>query len=222
MKRIICVALCVVLCLSGCGGVALTDSEMGVVSEYAAYVVLKHNRLYHARLQEEVYEAETEPETTVASSQENTAGNTENAGETEKQEAATLAEALGLEGFEVEYKGYETKDAYEDEYFNFSAVTGKTLLVLHFDITNSTETEQVADVLQNQFKFRCTVNHEKRVGSQLTMLVNDLYSFKENLASGETKEAVLIFQIPEDYREKVETLDLTVKSDKQSYKYTLE
>lgn len=226
MKRLMCIVLCVVLCLSGCGNIALTDSEMGMVSEYAAYVVLKHNRLYNSRLQEEVYEVETRPEIPAVMETTPQGENTENTdGEesvsSEVEDIATLAEGLGLDGLEVEYKDYEIMRSYADEYFNFSATTGKVLLVLRFDITNVGETEQEADVLQSQFKFRCTVNHEKRVGSQLTMLVNDLYSFKEVLAPQETKEAVLIFQLPEKYENAVESLDLTVKNDEESHKYKL-
>jgi len=226
MKRLMCILLCVVLCLSGCGNIALTDSEMGMVSEYAAYVVLKHNRLYNSRLQEEVYEVETRPEIPVVMETTPQGENTENAESedgvsSEIEDIGTLAEGLGLDDFEVEYKDYALMETYADEYFNFSATTGKVLLVLRFDITNAGETEQEADVLQNQFKFRCTVNHEKRVGSQLTMLVNDLYSFKEVLAPQETKEAVLIFQLPEKYENAVESLDLTVKNDEESHKYNL-
>ena len=227
MKRLVCIVLCVVLCLSGCGNIALTDSEMGMVSEYAAYVVLKHNRLYNSRLQDEVYEVETRPGIPVVMETTPQGEVTENpdGGQSSSsgvEDIAALSEGLGLDGFEVEYKDYELMDTYADEYFNFSATTGKTLLVLRFDITNPEETEQEADVLQNQFKFRCTVNHEKRVGSQLTMLVNDLYSFKEVLAPQETKEAVLIFQLPEKYENAVESLELTVKNDEESHKYTLE
>lgn len=224
MKKIVCMALCMVLCLSGCESAAMTDSEIGVVSEYAAYVVLKHNSLYNSRLQEAVYEAETKPEIpTVGETTEAADGESGTGAENSSEKAeTTLAEALGLTGFEVEYKGYDLTDAYADEYFNFPAADGKTLLVLHFDITNGTETEREADVLKSQLKFRCTVNREKRVGSQLTMLVNDLYSFKEMLAAQETKEAVLIFQLPEKYEAGVETLDLTIKDDGGSHKYTLE
>lgn len=222
MKKILCMILCIVLCLSGCGSAAMTDSEMGMISEYAAYVVLKHNSLYNSRLQE-VYETETRPEAAAGETTE-TGDREETTGEESASEVteAALEDALGLEGFEVKYKGYELTDAYADEYFNFPAAEGKTLLVMYFDITNRTEAEREADVLKSQLKFRCTVDHEKRVGSQLTMLVNDLYSFKEVLAAQETKEAVLIFQLPEKYEAGVKTLDLTIKDGSGSYKYTLE
>lgn len=222
MKRWICILACVSLCLTGCSNIALSDREAGMISEYAAYVVLKHNKMYNSRLQDEVYE--TEPETTAAepaqnpeSEPETTAGGTQSATE----DLSTLAQGLGLEGFEVEYTGYDTVKTYEDEYFNFSAVSDKILLVLHFTITNTGDQEKEADVLANQFKFRCTVNREKRVGSQLTMLLNDLYSFKEVLAPQEKKEAILIFQLPGKYENAIETLDFTVKNSETSHRYKL-
>lgn len=224
MKRLICVLACISLCLTGCGSIQMTDSEMGMVSEYAAYVVLKHNRLYHSRLQEEVYE--TEPETTMViqtnqPAENETAGSETSSNSMETESIAALARGLGLDGFEVEYTGYSTMSTYADDYFNFSATEGKTLLILHFDITNPSQQEMEANVLVNQFKFRCTVNHEKRVGSQLTMLLNDLYSFKEMLAPEETREAVLVFQVAEKYENAIESLDLTVKNDEENHRYNL-
>lgn len=223
MKRMICVLACACLCLTGCANVELTDKEMGMVSEYAAYVVLKHNRMYHSKLQEEVYE--TEPETTmsIAAAEPGTEAGEEDstASKAETQDISTVAEGLGLDGLQVEYVGYDMMKTYEDSYFSFSATADKVLLVLHFDITNDTEQEMEADVLKNQLKFRCTVNKEKRVGSQLTMLLNDLYSFKEVVAPGETKEAVLIFQLPGKYEDAIESLDFTIKSAEETYRYSL-
>lgn len=218
MKKLLCILACVSLCLTGCADISLTDREEGMIAEYAAYVVLRHNRMYQSRLQDEVYE--TEPETTAAVvlPQETTAEGGSSSG---KENLATLAQGLGLEGFEVEYTGYETMKTYADEYFNFSATSDNILLVLHFDITNLEEQEKEANILSSQFKFRCTVNLEKRVGSQLTMLLNDLYSFKEVLAPQETKQAVLIFQLPGKYEGAIESLDFTVKNTEESHRYTL-
>ncbi len=195
-----------------------------MISEYAAYVVLHHNRMYHGRLQDEVYE--TKPETTLpvimptteASSEENNAGSSVSS---ETEDLSTLAQVLGLTGFTVEYTGYDTIDSYEDEYFNFTATSGRTLLVLHFDITNRGEQEAEADVLKSQLRFRCVVNREKRVSSQLTMLVNDLYSFRSTIGPSQKEEAILIFQLPGKYENAVETLELTIKGEDGSHKYNL-
>ncbi len=220
MKRLICILACVSMCLTGCSDIKLTDRESGMISEYAAYVVLKHNRMYNSKLQDEVYE--TEPETTTAVAAQKPENETEASRvQSGVEDISTLAQGLGLEGFEVEYTGYDTVKTYADEYFNFSATSDNILLVLHFNITNTGDQEKEADVLVNQFKFRCTVNREKRVGSQLTMLVNDLYSYKEVIAPREKKEAILIFQLPGKYENAIESLDFTVKNDETSHRYTL-
>lgn len=226
MKRLICILACACLCLTGCANVELTDKEMGMVSEYAAYVVLKHNRMYHSKLQDEVYE--TEPETTMVittAAPETATGTAEEGDSTSTkstmEDIATVADGLGLSDFQVEYTGYNMMKSYEDSYFSFSATADNVLLVLHFNITNNNEQEMEADVLKNQLKFRCTVNKEKRVGSQLTMLVNDLYSFKEVIAPKETKEAILIFQLPGKYENAIESLDFTVKNGEETHRYTL-
>ena len=224
MKRLLCVLCLVCVMLTGCSAIELTDQEAGMISEYAAYVVLRHNRMYHARLQDEVYE--TEPETmapAIMQPEQPADGSGSGSGGTSSgvEDLSTLAQALGLEGFQVNYSGYDIMKSYEDEYFSFSATSKNTLLVLRFEITNTGEQEAEANVLKNQLRFRCTVNHEKRVGSQLTMLVNDLYSFKSVIAPQETQEAILIFQVPEKFDNAVEALELTVKGNDRSHKYNL-
>ncbi len=225
MKKLLCLLACVSLCLTGCADISLTEQEAGMISEYAAYVVLKHNRLYNNRLQEEVYE--TEPETTMVvatqpAKPDNT-GDTQGTGSSisEEEDISALASGLGLDGFDVKYTGYETMDTYADEYFNFSATANNTLLILHFTLVNMGEQEAEADILSKQFKFRCTVNQEKRVGSQLTMLVNDLYSFHDVFAPQEEKEAVLIFQLPNKYKDAIESLSFTVKNEEENHRYSL-
>lgn len=212
--------------LTGCSAIELTDQEAGMISEYAAYVVLRHNRMYHARLQDEVYE--TEPETVAPvimqpeqSTDSSGSGSGSGGLSSEAEDLSTLAQALGLDGFQVDYTGYDMMKSYEDEYFSFSATSKNVLLVLRFDITNTGEQEAEANVLKNQLRFRCTVNREKRVGSQLTMLVNDLYSFKNTMAPQEKQEAILIFQVPEKFDNAVETLELTVKGNEESHKYNI-
>lgn len=224
MKRIICLLACISIGLTGCSSVTLTAKESDMIAEYAAYVVLKHDISYNSKLQDEVLE--TEPETTTSTetasgSQQGGGGQTEES--TAAQPELTLTEALGLgSGFQAECTGYEVSDLYEDEYFRFPATTNKTLLVLHFNIKNTTQEEKECNILVNQLAFRCQINGEGKVGAQLTMLLNDLYSFKEMMAPEEVKEAVLIFQISDSYENNMESIDFIVKNNGVSYTYPIE
>ena len=91
---------------------------------------------------------------------------------------------------------------------------------MKFDITNRTGEEKECDILSKERTYRCRVNDTERFGAQLTMLLDDLASFKEVFAANETKQAVLIFQIPAEYEGTITTLDLTVRGEGESNSYS--
>ena len=77
------------------------------------------------------------------------------------------------------------------------------------------------NILEKQLSFRCLINKEKKVGSQLTMLLNDLSSLKETFAANETKEVLLIFQVSDSYDGNISSLQLTIKNGEESNHYSL-
>lgn len=235
MKKRLCAVLCAAaVLLAGCGGIELTESENDMIAEYAATVLLKYSKAYQPMLQDEVFETETKPETNTFNPTSSTDSSASQNGQNNlgSAEAAvvpekSLSEALGIasEGFQAEYTGYEMTASYpntEAAYFVMKAAKDKELLVLKFEITNTSAEEKECDILSKQLVYRCRINGEERFGSQLTMLLDDLSSYKEVLAPGETKQAVLIFQVPSEYQEKIETLNLTVKGDGGSSSYQYE
>lgn len=216
---------------TGCSslGVSLTAQESDLIAEYASYVVLKHDKTYKAKLQDEVIE-ETQsawitPDTVKALSSDSAQGNGNQSGTSQPQETAsakTMSEAILPEGFSLEYTGYTLQNQYTDDIISFTATKGNILMVCNFKITNTQSEVAECNILERKLSFRCRINEEKRVGSQLTMLLNDLYSFEQTLEANETKDAVLIFQIPESYRDNVVSAVLTVKFEEESYDYDLE
>ena len=197
MKRKICAVLCAAtVLLTGCGALDLTDRESDLISEYAATILLKHSRTYQPKLQEEVIE--TTPDnyftSTVATnpSQSGQSGQTAATSTTSTEAPAkTLSEALGVaqDGFQVEYVGYEITNTYpstEDAYFAMRATQNKRLLVMKFQITNHSGGEKECDILSKERTYRCRINDTERFGAQLTMLLDDMASFKEVFAAGET------------------------------------
>ena len=101
------------------------------------------------------------------------------------------------------------------------AVEGTKLLVCKFQVTNQSGQESILNILEKQLSFRCLINKEKKVGSQLTMLLNDLSSLKETFAANETKEVLLIFQVSDSYDGNISSLQLTIKNGEESNHYSL-
>lgn len=236
MKKRICAVVCAVtMLLSGCGGIQITERENDVMAEYAATLLLKYSTTYQSKLQDTVKETETtvsRPNTTNNNSSTNAFSSQigQSAQNNQLNETTVsqknLAQSLGIaDGFQVEYQGYEITNAYPkstDTYFSMQATKGKMLLVLKFNIINTSGEEKECDVLSSQPSFRCTVNSENRFNSQLTMLLDDLSSYKETITAGETKQAILIFQIPEKYENSVEQIELTVKNGSESNNFSLQ
>lgn len=236
MKKRVCAVLCAAMVLlTGCGAVDLTDSESNLISEYAAMVLLKYSRTYQPRLQDKVVEVETTrdiysmPTTTSADLPETQNGSSSSNGSDSSAVAElstkSLAETLGVsaEGFRVEYAGYEVVEKYTDSKSPYLSIQVKSkdqrYLVLKFDITNSSGEEKECDILSQKNSYRCRVNDKERFGAQFTMLFDDLATFKEVFSAGETKQAVLIFQISAEYEGNIEELRLTVKGEEESNTY---
>lgn len=238
MKKRLCAVLCAAtVLLAGCGEIELTDSENDMVAEYAATLLLKYSNMYSPKLQDEVIEIVTEPVLPVVNpsvpanssdTQNSQSGqNSSTPSEPAVVSTKSLSEALGIaaEGFQTEYTGFEMTASYpkaENAYFVMTAANNKSLLVLKFSITNNSGEEKECNVLSQQLTYRCRINENERFGSQLTMLLDDLSSYKEIFAADETKQAVLIFQVPSEYEGSIEKVDLTIKGEDGSNTYRYE
>lgn len=148
-------------------------------------------------------------------------------GESETLPQKSLSELLGLPDFDIQYMGYEVMDSYEEtitEEFGVSvdAVAGDKLLVLYFDMTNLSENEQEADILNQYTRFRVFVNDGNQVNTQATLLSNDLSNLKETFAGGETKSTVLIVEMKEEELAEITSVRLTAKLTDDSTTLDLE
>ena len=144
----------------------LTDSEMDVVAEYAAKVLLESDSIYHSVLlsQEKVEEILNPtptllPTLTVAPTSAPMAGDSFSSttgqnsmssgalditpllGDTEET-TKQLTQMLGQENLHLSYKGYEVKESLVgNEFYRLEAKEGKQYIILNFEIENQTEKE---------------------------------------------------------------------------------
>lgn len=246
-KLLLVISLILTISLCGCGlvpSVELTESEQKVIAEYAAGLLLKYDKNYSGsilKVEEEIEEEPQlpvveEPDTVVDTeeSQDIPAGEypetefdedlvADNAGEADEESVysdKSIAEAIGIEGFDIIYKSYQVCSIYppeesEDLVFSLEAAPGMELLILQFGITNDMPDRAVCNVLDTEAGFRLVINGSERIQYQKTMLLNDLSSYSEEVEGYGMSDAVLVFEISEGTSSSISSLDLIVKKDNE-------
>lgn len=230
-------ALAVLMLLGGCGEAPydITEKEQDIIVNYAAHVVTKYNAYQKEGLTyvnlEEAEEEETEVKEAVSEeSQEESL--TENAVSSVLPEnvqentdtvytPVSLTEVFGTSALTVDYVGARLEDSYvEKNYYALYPDAGKMYLVLGIDITNESEEPVDVDYLTRGAKFQVTVNDETTSSAETTILMEDFSTYQGRIEAGETKETVLLFQIPATVTS-VENVKLIV-SDGDNYQIILE
>lgn len=237
-KGAVCGALLCAMALSmtACGNVIpdLTEEESQRVGEYAAVTLLKYDANNRSRLVDpEIVIAKLEKDAAKearrqenAQTEEKPAGTT--ASEIESPVAqeditASLEEFFGLvEGVTLTYRDYSLADSYPedgstDDYFALDASAGKKLLVLNFELTNGTAGEENIDFLSTASRYIITVNDSIRGNALTTMLPNDMSTYAETLAPGETQGLVLLLEVNEDVANAIQNISLQLKNASNEY-----
>ena len=215
------------LLLTGCGTKAydLTEAEESQIVNYAVHVVSKHNSYQKDGL---VYVdqsvEETEPEETVIGSE--SVDGTEIMDETPA--GNTLEDVFGADGLEVAYLTNELNENYIESDIGDAGVLpdGKQYLILYFDVVNPTDKGIVLDVSSWNATFK--VDYTSQDGNSesascyTTFLTTDLSGYDESnlINAGETKSAVLLFEIPDSVTE-VSDIVLHVTRDDTTYEIKL-
>ena len=218
-KGIVCVLLCgAMLLFTGCGEEPynLSDEDQAKVADYVAHVVTKYNGSQSEGLiaiePEEIQpEEETKAETTKETEEEESAKKQEkkDASVETKTETVSLKKALKLEtGLDASFTRYDLMDSYvESDYFAMNAMSGKTYLVIHINLT-AEGADTSCDMLSKNLNFRAVINGEKEVGAQTSILLNDLSTYQGTIAQGSPQDCVLLFETEKESVENIESLEL--------------
>ena len=122
------------------------------------------------------------------------------AGKTGKIE--NLDEAIGNKNFKISFQKYETIKSYHgnisNQAFSIDASNNNQLLIAYFDITNLTKTSQNFNLVNSDLKYQLQVDKETLYQPLITLLANDIQYINLDFAAKETKEAVILFEIPKD------------------------
>lgn len=113
-----------------------------------------------------------------------------------------LNETLENKNFKVSFQKYETSKSYDgnisNKAFSIDASNNNQLLIAHFDITNLTKKNQNFNLINSNLQYHLQVDKETFYKPLVTILVNDLQYINLDFAAQETKEAVILFEIPKD------------------------
>lgn len=220
-RRSAAIFLAAAFILTGCGSTLyeLTPEEQTAIASYAAQAVAKHNLKQQdgeISLAQEDFAGEdsaagmqtdsageasaeqgvTEEAAALQEGAEGQSSGSEGSGAGEAQSASTLTEALGLGQIQADYAGCELCDTYQDaDYFAVDANAGNQFLAVKVNLTNQSDQDLHIDILSMKPSFQAVVNDSERAAAQTTILLNDLSTYQDDLAAGETKETVLLFQV---------------------------
>ena len=213
--------------LGGCGEAPydLTESEENVIVNYSAHVVTKYNTYQKEGLtyvepeSTETVDADETSEPVAEETAETSAnpgadtGSTETGIEMPVTATATLADLFGVPGVEFTYVGARVDGSYlAGDYYAMYPDTGKVYVILGIDITNTSETPLDIDILSKIPKFTAIVNGMVKSSAEMTVLNDDFSTFQETMMAGNTRETVLIFQVPDSVTT-VDSLQLYVQLD---------
>ena len=255
MKKIFPILLVLILSFSVCGcslvpSVELTKREQKVIAEYAAGLLLKYDRNYGGALLDLEEESGTDigvvvnEEAKIPTADETDDNEDTNAVDPEFSEDLTadgsqsadasdiqysdmtIAESLGLDGFDVIYKSNEVHNIYPEEesdelVFSLQAQNGMELLVLNFTITNNSADRRMCDILDSDASFRLLINGSERVNANKTILLNDLSSYSDEIEGYGMVDACLVFEVSEGTSSTINSMDLIIKKDDSSTTHSL-
>ena len=227
MKKRILLGLSLIMAFSATGCVQSIDLEKEdekMAIQYMVYSVLEHDKNYLVNLEQgtTTTEPETdagETETTTKPPSEDEAGDGTNTGSDNPGTSVTssnLADALDIAGLSITYTGYNVCDSYPTEgeslAFVIKAVDGKNLVVLNFDMKNTTNSDIKLDMTSKKVYFRGIFSKATKTNAMVTLLTDALNTYSGTIAAGETVRTVLVFEMNEKATLDISSITVDVKS----------
>lgn len=231
----------------GCGNymLDLTSEQNALITEYAAGLLLKYDKNHKNKMLNELeIEKEQEKkrileEEALKRAEKTAQKEAEQQGENQNKDGANgsvtveqhiqdidLANFLELDGFKIEYQSYEVVKSYpnnesEDLFFSMDATPGNDLVVLHFKISNITETPGVCDILTKQIRGNVSINGGEKRNVLVTMLPNDFSQFQAEVGA-DPSDTVLIVEMKSEEIEYIEKISLSLKYNGETMNGSLE
>ncbi len=215
-KQVLCgVMLCFCLLLTGCGKLyVMTEEEEDQVVLYAAKMVSKYNRAQdtgYSYVSKENKDKQQDADTDAD-------GDADEQNTQQSEPQMTLSDAIGIAGVSFSYQGYDISTSYETTDVAIpDAGEGYSYLILHIQVTNTTEQAVLVDLINQPITYKITINDETTVDGLTTLSMADLSTYyNKSLGAQETVDTDLLFQVSTADLENISSLALQVSKDGQT------
>mgnify|MGYP002472570978 CR=1 FL=1 len=214
-----------IMLLSACSSTkTLKDENNAIVAQYIAGSVLKFDKYYSGGL---VYpyqrpssdkNVKADPVLASVNKKEDIIKNdkvikNDNSSKQEdtRETYSELSDIYQNKNLTVDLKKFTTTTSYSGDYseqaFNVEAKSGNQLVILEFNIKNNSKKKQTVNLV------RSGISYELKIGDEvyypiLSIVSNDIQYFSSTIAAGKSKNAVLLFEVPQ--KTKISNTTLTV------------
>ena len=225
-KKIILSIVLFATVVSCCGcswAKSFSEEDTKNVAAYSAKIIAKYNTrqqdgivhidesdeksVANDRLKE-LAKLENSSNTTSSNSTSSSSSSSSSSGSATAKSAVSLSTALGVSGVDFTYQGYDVKDDYVTNVYNMSPNSGYKFLVMKFQMSNTSAGDVDVNIISMNAKFKATINGGTSATNDLTLIPEDLATYKGTLRAGESTETVIIFQFKSEDLENIQSISL--------------
>lgn len=206
--------------LTGCANsIRLTENENSIIAEYLAGVLLSQQKTYDQALIEPsptpIPTLTPTPLEVSKSNQDSDKGSSSGSQSSSNVQAnADFTEVIGIKNLTIEYTGYDMVSNFSDEYFSLDASKGKQLMVIKFDVKNTSKNAVRFQLADADIQYQLDINTGTIVKPQLTFMLNDLRYIDIEIGGKEVKETIVIFEVPK--KQEIKTANLIISKDEKT------
>lgn len=218
----ILISVMCILSLTGCESVKYTTEQEDIIANYAANLLLRHDKKYKYNYIYELDYVEEEMTSDNSGFEDETEPDISNGNLTGEENVNIIADSSSVtkafhmpEGIRVEYLDYDIADRYpadnsEDELFVMKSVDNRKLLIIKFRVTNTTSQDIPVNMMSYNSKYKGIVNDVKKYNAQLTLLLDAFNTYEGTMAAGSSKDFVLIYQTQIESKDDVKSLSVAI------------
>lgn len=217
--------------ISGCSLKSqYSEDDYDIVATYIAHAVIKNDKNMAYKLidapkeeqedndiKEEIPKEEDKQEKDTDEEKE-PPKKEDNVQKEDEKVSAKLSQVLGCsDDISIQYKANSIVDEYSSESFTIEPSDGKKLLIIKFNIANNSSDNIDVNLIPTGIKYLVNVNGED-AKPLMTAIPNDIFFYSNQIKAGKKKEAVLVFEVT---NKSIDTLELSISSERGEYKYTI-
>ena len=236
MKKLLLVLIILTFTLAGCNTyLDVTPQQHAQIVEYTANLLLKYDRSYETNLVtislptpklEEPPPPPPEPEI-----DEEEDGGPQIVmggilGTVDMSLPRDLTEIIAIDGLSFNYMGSIVTGQYPNEVvpgevgFVLTATAGTNLLVLRFNVVNSTGSDIYLDMMEYDLRLRVGYNGENVTGTMFTLLENDLSFFQGLIPAGEAIELAVLREAELTNVSEIYSVEFFVRADGKDFTFS--